>query len=578
MDPQVDIPPTLDWVAMAISLLGGLAFFMYGMQKMTDGLKVIAGDRMRTILSTLTTNRFTGVLTGALVTAVIQSSSITAVLIVGFVSAGVMSLTQSVGVIMGANIGTTVTAQIIAFKVTKYALVLVIIGFAGLFVMPQPRIKQLGSVILGLGLIFYGMDLMSVAAHPLRTYPPFINMMQDMTHPIWGILIGMIFTAIVQSSSATTGIVIVLSGQGLITLEAGIALIFGANIGTCITSYLSALGKPREAMQAAGVHVIFNILGVLLWIALIPSLAEWVRSFSPIAQDLVGTARLAAEAPRQIANAHTVFNIANTLIFIGLAGSFARVVKWVFPDLPTPPVSGHAPQYLDDVYLETPGMALDRVRMEMGHLGKLTQSLLRQAPGMALQGNEQQMTDLIKQRAETAALYLSVMDYMERLTLTDLSREQSSQMRDLVSISNYLDSIADTIENNILALGDSRLQQNLQIEMEGAMAIQPCTDHVVNALGDALHALVESDVSLAEDVINRKDRMKELASAAIETVGLELSSGTTGRLAVLAIETELVELLKHLFYFSRRIARGAVSCHRHNESSSEPNEVTADEE
>lgn len=549
---------SVDWWAMTLTLMGGLAFFMYGMQKMTDGLKLIAGDGMRTVLGKLTTNRYTGVLTGALVTAVIQSSSITAVLVVGFVSAGVLNLTQSVGIIMGANIGTTVTAQIIAFKVTQYALLLIVIGFAGLFVMPQQKVKQIGAVILGLGLIFYGMDLMSEAARPLRTYPPFIGLMQDMTNPIWGMLLGLAFTAIVQSSSATTGIVIVLAGQGLITLEVGIALIFGANIGTCITAYLSALGKPREAMQTAGVHVLFNVLGVLLWIFFIPYLAELVRWMSPTSDDLQGIARLSVEAPRQIANAHTVFNVSVTLVFVGLAGTFSRIVKWVLPDLPAAPATGMQPIYLADVYLQTPGMALDRVRLELDHLGSLTIDLLKDAPQVAMQGTRGDFKDLRERKKNISTLHSTVVNFLERITQPELTKTQTGQMRELVAIANYLDNIADTVDNNIVTLGEERLTENLSIDAGGLKAIQPCIDEVVASLELGMRALAESDISLAGEVIGRKDHMKDLASDAITRVNENLAADMPNRLKVLALETEMIELLKRLFYFSRRIARETV--------------------
>ena len=250
---------TIDYIALLTGLGGGLALFLYGMRKMSDALKVVAGGGMKVVLERLTTNRFTAVISGALVTAVIQSSSVTTVMVVGFITAGLINFTQSVGIIIGANIGTTVTAQIIAFKITQYSLVMIAVGFLMELLAKSQRIRQYGITIMGLGLLFFGMELMSNATSPLRSYTPFIELMQEMRHPLMGIAVGALFTAVVQSSSATTGIVIVLGTQGFITLEAGIALIFGANIGTCVTAMLAAIGKPREAVKAAIVHVIFNI-------------------------------------------------------------------------------------------------------------------------------------------------------------------------------------------------------------------------------------------------------------------------------------------------------------------------------
>ena len=295
----------VDWFYLVMALFGGLAMFLYGMEQMSDGLQAAAGDKLKDVLAGLTKNRFLGAITGAFVTAVLNSSSVTTVLVVGFISAGFMTLTQSVGIIMGANIGSTFTAQIVAFNVTQYALLLVALGFFMLFTAKTERIRHYGSMIMGLGLIFYGMGVMGEAMNPMRTYEPFLELMVKMENPLLGILVGAVFTGLVQSSAATTGIAIVMATEGLISLPAGIALSFGANIGTCVTAILAAIGKPAEAVRAAVVHISFNIAGVLLWVMFIPQLAEFIVNISPSAAELTGKEKMAAEVPRQIANAHT---------------------------------------------------------------------------------------------------------------------------------------------------------------------------------------------------------------------------------------------------------------------------------
>ena len=239
----------IGWFFLVVGLLGGLSLFLYGMERMSDALKNVAGEKMKDIMAVLSNNRIMGLITGAIVTAVIQSSSVTTVMLVGFVTAGLMSLSQTIGVILGADIGTTITAQIVAFKVTKYALLLLAIGFGMLFASKKEKIQQYGYMVMGLGMIFFGMGVMKDAMEPLRTYQPFIDLMANMSNPILGILVAAIFTALVQSSSASMGVVIVLAMQGLITLEAGISLALGANIGTCVTAGLASIGKPREALQ-----------------------------------------------------------------------------------------------------------------------------------------------------------------------------------------------------------------------------------------------------------------------------------------------------------------------------------------
>jgi phosphate:Na+ symporter len=275
-----------------------------------------------------------------------------------------MTLPQAIGVSLGADIGTTVTAQIVAFKVEKYALLLVAVGFLFIFTGKTDEREQYGHLIMGLGLIFFGMGVMSEGMEPLRSYQPFIDLMQNVSNPLIGILVATLFTGLVQSSSATMGVVIALALQGLITLEAGIALALGANIGTCVTAGLAAIGKPPDAVRVAVAHVTFKIVGVLLILPFIPAFADFVRSISPMAAaGVTGADRLAAETPRQIANAHTVFNVGIALLFLPFADFFARFCRWVVPDRPAKEVTIVTAKYLDKPLIGTPTLALDRVRL-----------------------------------------------------------------------------------------------------------------------------------------------------------------------------------------------------------------------
>ena len=245
----------ISWAALIMTLAGGLALFLYGMEKMSEGMKKSAGNRMRNILSALTNNRIIGMVVGAFVTMVIQSSSATTVMLVSFVQAQLMTFVQCLGVILGADIGTTITAQLIAFKLTDYALLMIAVGFTLTMFSKKDSTKYIGEAILGFGILFFGMKLMSDAMKPLRTYQPFINMLRGLENPILGLLVGTVFTALIQSSSAFTGIIIVLAQQGLLTLEAGIPLVMGANIGTCITAGLASIGTSRSSLISyAGFH------------------------------------------------------------------------------------------------------------------------------------------------------------------------------------------------------------------------------------------------------------------------------------------------------------------------------------
>jgi phosphate:Na+ symporter len=314
---------SIDGFRLLMGLFGGLALFLFGIDQMSTGLKAVAGERMATMLGTMTKNRFIGAITGAFVTAILNSSSVTTVLVVGFITAGIMNLSQSIGVIMGANIGSTMTAQIVAFNVTQYAMLPIAIGFGMIFFGKTEQMKHGGAMLFGLGLLFGGMGVMSDAMYPLRTYPPFLELMTKLENPILGILVGAVFTGLVQSSAATTGIAIVMASEGLMSLPAGIGLALGANIGTCVTAVLASIGKPVPARQAAAAHIVFNVLGVLIWLPFIGQLAQLATMVSPAHTELAGAARMAEEVPRQIANAHTIFYVANTLLFISFTGVLA---------------------------------------------------------------------------------------------------------------------------------------------------------------------------------------------------------------------------------------------------------------
>jgi phosphate:Na+ symporter len=548
----------IDWMNMGMKLLGGLALFLYGMEQMADALKAVAGERMKIILAKLTTNRFMGAATGAFVTAIIQSSSVTTVLVVGFITAGLMSMAQSIGVIMGANIGTTITAQIVAFKVTKYALLMVAGGFGMLFFSKQEKIKQYGGMLMGLGLVFFGMSVMSDAMSPLRSYQPFLDLMTRMDNPLIGILVAAGFTALIQSSSATTGIVIVMATQGFISLEAGIALAFGANIGTCVTAMLAAIGKPREAVRAAVVHVLFNVFGVLLWVGLIPHLAEFVAWLSPAHPELSGTDRLAAEAPRQIANAHTVFNIANTFIFIGFTSQFARMVEWLVPDKPVEELIIAQPKYLDEELLETPSLALDRVRLEIGHMGERINKMVELILPAVISGNLQTLKDIARIDDEVDILHGHIITYLGDISRKSLTEEQTRKLVGLMAAVNDLENIGDIIETDLVHLGKERLEQDITISEATRDVLTKLHGVISDATSRAITAATENDQHAAQDVIGIKSDINLMVDSAATHQAMRLVVDEPGRLPAYTLEMDIIEKMKRIYYFAKRIAKAVM--------------------
>ncbi len=542
---------------LAMGLAGGLALFLFGMEQMASSLKAVAGDRMRSIFATLTTNRLTGALTGAFVTAVIQSSSVTTVLVVGFITAGLMSMSQSIGVIMGANVGTTITAQIIAFQVTEYALAIIAAGFAVMFVAKRERRRQEGAGLMGLGLIFFGMGVMGTAMEPLRSYPPFIEWMIRLEDPGLGILIGTLFTALIQSSSATTALVIVMASQGLITLEAGIALAFGANVGTCVTALLASIGKPREALRAAAVHVLFNVAGVLVWVGLIAQLAALVTAVSPAAGDLTGTARLAAETPRQIANAHTVFNVANTVLFIGFAPWFARLVERLVPDRPIDEEAAVRARYLDAELLSTPSLALDRVRLEILHMGDRARAMLAAILPAVLRGEPEDLESVAAMDDAVDALHGKIVTYLGQISRQSLSEVQTEEHIRLLEAANDLENIGDLIETNLVTIGSRRLEQRVTVSRETRQVIEGFHAAVARAFDAAMTAVTTKSVEARRVVTAMKKEINRLADSAALHEAQRLVAEEPNRLPAYTVEMGILENLKRIYYFTTRMARAA---------------------
>jgi len=544
----------MSWGTMTIQLLGGLALFLFGMEQMAESLKAVAGRGMKGILARLTSNRFMGAVTGAFITAVVQSSSITTVLIVGFISAGLMSMAQSIGVIMGANIGSTITAQIIAFKITHASMLMIAIGFGMLFFIQQEKIKLYGNILMGLGLLFFGVTIMSDAMEPLRNYQPFLDLIIHIENPFISILIAALFTALIQSSAATTGIVIVMASQGFIALPTGIALAFGANIGTCITAILAAIGKPREAVRAAMVHIIFNIFGVLLWIGFIDQLAQVVSWLSPRYEMLTGAAKMAAETPRQIANAHTLFNIANTLVFIGFTSQFARLVEWLIPDTPIDESTLTMPRFLNDELIDTPSLALDSTRLEIGQIGEQVKAMLAQVMPTILTGNRESLNQIAAMDDAVDMTYGHVITYLGQISKQSLTNDQTHEFTVFMGAANNLENIGDIIETDLVELGHKRLDEEVIISQKTQKVLINLHETVSRAVDLAIQAVIEGNNEAAQQVISMKASINRQADAAALYEAKRLIAEEPKRLQAYTIEMDTIEKLKRIYYFSKRMA------------------------
>ncbi|NQV72513.1 Na/Pi cotransporter family protein [bacterium] len=547
---------SIDWIALVIGVMGGLSLFLYGLFILAESLKRAAGSAMKRILSRLTSNRFKGAAAGAFITAVIQSSSVTTVLVVGFISAGLMTLSESVGVIMGANIGSTVTAQIIAFKVTKLATALIGIGGLWFVFTKKQQFKDVAIMTLGIGLVFFGMTMMSDSTYPLRSFEPFIALMSKMESPLAGILVGALFTAVVQSSAATMGIVIVLSSQGLVTLEAGIALAFGANIGTCVTALLAGIGKPAQAVRAAVIHVLFNVIGVLLWVGFIPELvqmSEWLsHSLGQSATDQH------VNIARDLANAHTLFNVANTVILIGFATPLARLATWLVKDRPEKGHLALEAQYLDDILIETPSLALDRARLELIRMGDRIVEMIRKAADITLMGNEFELEQLQELDDEIDSLFEQIARYLGKVSSQSLGREEASDLKLYLNTANVLENMGDLIESRFVHAGFERSKLHEEFSAETRLLMKDLILSVIPSVEWAIEAMDTKSVDKANQIRNEKGKLTINIThlQAHLAVRLSLSSGERAR--VFGLESEIVESSRRLYDLSKRIARSVL--------------------
>ncbi|MFW2381305.1 MAG: Na/Pi cotransporter family protein [Acidimicrobiales bacterium] len=542
VEPVAASGDDIDWFIVVTGLFGGLAVFLFGMDRMTEALRVAAGSKVRFALARMTKNRVLGATSGAGVTAVIQSSSITTVLVVGFISSGVMSLSQAIPVILGANVGTTITAQVVAFSVSRYALMIVAIGYGIAFFGKSERRTVQGNLILGFGLLFFGMSVMGAAMDPLRSYEPFIDLMAAMDNALLAVLVGAAFTALVQSSSATTGIVVVLASEGLITTEAGIALVLGANVGTSVTAQLAAIGKPPEAVRAAVVHTLFNLIGALAWLPFVSVLAGLVESIGgPLA--------------RQIANAHTIFNVANTIIFLFFVKQLEQVVVRLVPDRPE-----EEPlrlKYLDDSLLRTPTVALERARLELLRMTNRVQVMLDDVLPALFDGPAEALNAVEALDDEIDALHGQIIVYLGRVGQRSLSATSTDEMMDLMEATNNLEAIGDLIETNLVSLGRDRLANDLQVDPETRRLIEDFHHDVSLALDLGVVALVEAVEEEARAVSAMKEKINAKAHVIAEHHAARLAAGTH-QIEAYRFETDVVANLRRIYYFAKRTARVAI--------------------
>ena len=492
-------------VSGLLSLLGGLALFLYGMQMMSSGLEAAAGSKMKLILERLTANRFLGVLVGAGITAVIQSSSATTVMVVGFVNSGMMTLNQAVWIIMGANIGTTITGQLIALDVGALAPLFAFIGVAMVVFVKMPRAHHIGQIMAGLGVLFIGMEMMSSSMMPLRDSQAFVDLMTRFSNPLLGIAVGALFTALIQSSSASVGILQALATSGAISFSSSVFILFGQNIGTCITAVLASIGTSRSAKRATIIHLMFNIIGTVLFtiLCILFPLADLVASFTP-------------DAPAaQIANMHSIFNIVTTLLLLPLGNQLASLAVRILPEQPEENRDEMHLEYLTPVQVSSKDGNLGASAI---HIGQLQQELDRMLD-MA-QDNIETSFDAVLSRdsslltkAEKMESYLDFLNkeiskYISRLITYETNEQGSSIVSSYFTITGNIERIGDHAIN---ICGYSKLleERHIQFSAQAQEEICQMRDICLEAL-NTLHQREAGDLLWLTDVSALEQRIDDM--------------------------------------------------------------------
>ncbi|SET27155.1 phosphate:Na+ symporter [Natronincola peptidivorans] len=468
-------------------LLGGLGLFLYGMNVMSTGLQKAAGDKLKAIIGMLTTNRFMAVIVGAIVTATVQSSSASTVMVVGFVNAGMMKLTQAVGVIMGANIGTTITAQIITFKIEKYAPIIVGIAVGVWLFSKNRKVKQLAEAFIGFGILFIGMQLMGDSLRPLRTYEPFNEMLISFgEHPFLGIFAGFLITVAVQSSTASTGILLALAMEGLIPISSGLPILFGINMGTTVTAMLSSIGANNTAKRAAAFHFLFNLLGTVIFVAFLQG--PTYRIITYLNPD---------EIPRQIANAHTLFNITTTFLLLPFAGILVKIAKRIVPGEEE---LGHGIKYIDNRLLTTPSIATVSAIREALHMGNVAKKSLEGALEAFIEGNQKKIDETLKLEKVVNELEREMSAYLVSLSNTNISLDNRETVNGLFNTINDIERVGDHAEN-IAELAQYKIDNQLIFSDTAIEEINEIATVTFKAYKNALTAMKNLDGSLAMKVI-----------------------------------------------------------------------------
>lgn len=477
-------------MAIAINLVGGLGLFLYGMNLMGEGLQKSAGNKLKKVVEFLTSNVLMGVLVGTIVTAIIQSSSATTVMIVGFVNAGIMTLSQAIGVIMGANIGTTVTAQLVSFDLEGLAPIALGIGIVTYLFNSKQKYKNFAEILIGFGILFTGMEFMKDAVKPLADLPQFKNaLLYFGTHPILGILAGFLITGIVQSSSASMGMLIALASEGLLPLSSALPILYGDNIGTCVTSLLSSIGASRNAKRAAIMHLSFNVIGTIIFILILNKpITAIVTAINP------------SDSARQIANAHTLFNLVNVIMLLPFSRYIVKLALLLVPEKTDENENTSNTKFLDERMLETPSIALGNTIKEVLRMGNKASIALDSSLKGVINKNSNDIETTFESEKVVNKLQKDILNYLLKLSKSPLNDDERFKTDLLFHTVNDIERVSDHAEN-IAELATDIVKFNLEFSENALHEINDVYEKSMSNFKNSLIALDKHDLDLARHVL-----------------------------------------------------------------------------
>ena len=484
---------------IAINLLGGLGLFLYGMNLMAQGLQKSAGDKLKKIIELLTNNRVIGVLVGALVTAIIQSSSTTTVMVVGFVNAGIMNLAQAIGVIMGANIGTTITAQLISFNLDGLAPLSLGIGIIFYLFSKKQIYKNIAEILIGFGILFTGMEFMKDAVKPLAEYQGFKDALVSFSNqPILGVLAGFGLTVMVQSSSASMGILIALASQGFLPLASALPILYGENIGTCVTSLISSIGASINAKRAAIMHLCFNLIGTIIFMLILNRpIMSIVTYLDP--NDTI----------RQIANTHTLFNIINVILLLPLANYIVKLAVKIIPDKQELDDDLLSTKYLDERMLETPSIALGNVVQDILRMGDIATHTLDSSMKGFLNKSEEHINKAFEHEVKVNAIQKDIINFLVLLSKSPLNDDERYKSDLFFHTVNDIERVSDLAEN-IAEIAKESKEKDIQYSLTAIDELKEMYDLSIDSFRQALIALKNQDIHAAKVVLNTENEIDNL--------------------------------------------------------------------